>query len=60
VSEGSVKHVEVFQMGSVRTPIIGGPRPTPGSTRRYTLNCEEPQILGGELDDARIRLVVSR
>jgi len=29
-------------MGSVRTPIIGGPRPTPGSTRRYTLNCEEP------------------
>lgn len=25
--EGSVGHVEVFQMGSVRTPIFGGPRP---------------------------------
>lgn len=25
--EGSVGHVEVFQMGGVRTPIFGGPRP---------------------------------
>jgi hypothetical protein len=44
-SEGSVRHVEVFQMGSVRTPIIGRPRPLPGDRRadlRYTPNCEEP------------------
>src|SRR5699024_3645314 len=26
-SEGSVRHVEVFPVGSVRTPIIGRPRP---------------------------------
>jgi len=25
--EGSVGHVEVFQLGGVRTPIIGRPRP---------------------------------
>jgi len=25
--EGSVRHVEVFPVGSVRTPIIGGPLP---------------------------------
>src|SRR5690606_39031038 len=30
VSEGSVMHVEVFQMGCVGTPIIGGPRGLPG------------------------------
>src|SRR5690606_356314 len=30
VSEGSVMHVEVFQMGCVGTPIIGGPRRLPG------------------------------
>jgi len=44
-SEGSVTHVEVFQMGSVRTSILGRPRPLPGhrhADRRYTLNCEEP------------------
>ena len=43
--EGSVRHVEVFRMGGVRTPIIGRPRPLPGHRRadhRYTLNCEEP------------------
>jgi len=28
--EGSVRHVEVFPMDSVRTPIIGRPRPLPG------------------------------
>ncbi|WP_345045291.1 hypothetical protein, partial [Georgenia daeguensis] len=42
---GSVGHVEVFQMGSVRTPIIGRPRPLSGDRRahhRYTVNCEEP------------------
>ena len=27
--EGSVRHVEVFPIGSVRTPIIGRPRPLP-------------------------------
>jgi len=44
-NEGSVRHVEVFQMGSVRTPIIGRPRHLPRHRRaatRYTLNCEEP------------------
>jgi hypothetical protein len=43
--EGSVKHVEVFRMGGVGTPIIGRPRPLPGHhprAARYTLNCEEP------------------
>ena len=42
---GSIRHVEVFQMGSVRTSIIGRPRPLPGPTRRtapYTLICDEP------------------
>jgi hypothetical protein len=45
--EGSVRHVEVFQMGSVRTPIVGRPRPLPGhrhTGQRYTLNCAEPDI----------------
>ena len=44
-SEGSVRHVEVFQMGSVRTSIIGRPRRLPRDRRadhRYTVNCEEP------------------
>src|SRR6185295_16783812 len=44
-SEGSVRHVEVFQLGGVRTPIIGRPRPLPRQRRAdhlYTLNCEEP------------------
>ncbi|WP_211096889.1 hypothetical protein, partial [Arthrobacter echini] len=45
-SKGSVGHVEVFQMGSVRTSIIGGPRPLPQNRRAhpaYTLHCDEPQ-----------------
>ena len=48
-SEGSVRHVEVFQLGSVRTPIIGRPRPLPRQRRAdhpYTLNCEEPLMPG--------------
>lgn len=43
--EGSVGHVEVFQVESVGTPILGRPRPLPEprrATRRYTLVCEEP------------------
>ena len=43
--EGSVRHVEVFRMGSVGTSILGRPRPLsrpPPRQRRYTLNCEEP------------------
>lgn len=28
--EGNVKHIEVFRRGSVRTPILGRPRPLPG------------------------------
>jgi hypothetical protein len=46
--EGSVRHVEVFRLGGVRTPIIGRPRPSPAtdapSAERYTLNAEEPAI----------------
>ena len=45
--EGSVRHVEVFRTGCVRTPIIGGPRPLSGHRRAqpcYTLICEEPRI----------------
>ena len=33
--EGSVRHVEVFPMGSVRTPIIGRPRPLPPHRRAH-------------------------
>jgi hypothetical protein len=42
--EGSVKHVEVFRLGGVGTPIIGRPRPSPRHRRAnsYTLNPEEP------------------
>ncbi|WP_236544206.1 hypothetical protein [Spiractinospora alimapuensis] len=46
--EGSVGHVEVFQMASVRTSIIGRPRRLSlhrrahPATSRYTLNCDEP------------------
>lgn len=31
--EGSVRHVEVFRTGCVRTPIIGRPRPSPRHRR---------------------------
>ena len=43
-AERRLRHVEVFRMGSVRTPIIGRPRPLPSDRRahRYTLNYEEP------------------
>src|SRR4051812_38737395 len=53
-SEGSVRHVEVFRMGSVRTPILGRPRPLSGDRRaaaRYTLNCDEPLL--GPADSRR-------
>jgi len=43
--EGSVRHVEVFQMSGVRTFIFGRPRRLPGDRRAdhlYTLVCEEP------------------
>ena len=46
-SEGSVRHVEVFQMGGVRTSIIGRPRPLPRARRAnppYTLDCEELEM----------------
>ena len=39
-SEGNVRHVEVFPMGSVRTPIMRRPRPLPRDRRadaHYTL-----------------------
>lgn len=44
-SEGSVVHVEVFRMGSVRTSILGRPRLLSRHRRAvsfYTLICEEP------------------
>jgi hypothetical protein len=47
-NRGSVRHVEVFQMGSVRTSIFGRPRPLPDHRRagqHYTLKCEEPNNL---------------
>jgi hypothetical protein len=46
---GSVVHVEVFRMGSVRTSILGRPRRLSRdrrASRRYTLNCEEPRKVG--------------
>ncbi len=45
LADGSVRHVEVFQMVSVRTSILGRPRPLSRyrhANARYTLNCEEP------------------
>ena len=45
--EGSVRHVEVFQMRRVGTFIFGRPRPLSGDRRanpNYTLNSEEPLI----------------
>jgi hypothetical protein len=45
--EGSVRQVEVFQMASVRTSIIGRPRRLPSHRPhlgRYTVICEEPRI----------------
>jgi len=44
-NEGNVGHVEVVRMGSVRTPILGRPRPSPRDRRAHpghTLICEEP------------------
>ena len=48
-AEGSVRHVEVFQMGGVGTSILGRPQHLPRDRRAshhptsdYTLNCEEP------------------
>ncbi|WP_205754540.1 hypothetical protein, partial [Arthrobacter sp. CAU 1506] len=43
----SVGHVEVFRMGSVRTSIIGRPRPLSGNRRAnaiYTLDSDEPEM----------------
>jgi hypothetical protein len=57
--EGSVKHVEVFLDGCVRTPILGRPRPLPRHRRAdrpracpaagYTLNWEEPKYVTNTL-----------
>jgi len=47
-SEGSVRHVEVSPVDSVRTPIIRRPRPLrhrPHADPRYTLNCEELHMI---------------
>ena len=49
-AEGSVRHVEVFQMGGVGTSILGRPPHPPRDrhashypTSDYTLNCDEPR-----------------
>ena len=45
-SEGSVNHVEVLRIGSVRTSNLRGPRPLPSDRRAaqpYTLICDEPR-----------------
>ena len=48
--KGSIRHVEVFRMDGVGTPIIGRPRPLPGhdtpnpAYHPHTLNYEEPDI----------------
>lgn len=50
-SEGSVVHVEVFRMGSVRTSILGRPRLLSRHRRAvsfYTLICEEPVYATGD------------
>ena len=55
--EGSVRHVEVFRVGSVRTPIIGRPRPLPGhrrARRPYTLVWDEPLELPADLANESI------
>ena len=46
--EGSVSHVEVFQMDGVGTTIFGRPRPLSQQRRAdpvYTLKCEEPEMV---------------
>ena len=59
-SEGSVVHVEVFRMGSVRTSILGRPRLLSRHRRAvsfYTLICEEPHMRppgGPRLDVANL------
>ena len=48
--EGSFRHVEVFRMGGVGTPIIGRPRRLSGQRRAtacYTLDSEEPSKFTG-------------
>ena len=46
-----IRHVEVFRLGGVRTPIIGRPRPSPRHrhAHSYTLECEDPAKLGVRL-----------
>jgi hypothetical protein len=51
--KGSVAHVEVFRMGSVRTSIIGTPRPSPSDRRAYTSS-------SGKSPAKPMRLTVSR
>jgi hypothetical protein len=46
-TRGSVRHVEVFQMGSVRTSILGRPRPLSGH-RRAAWSAESPTPSSGK------------
>jgi len=53
--EGSVRHVEVFQMDGVGTSIFGRPRRLSGqrrADRSYTVNCEEPIFIRRYVDRA--------
>lgn len=70
VGEGSLVHIEVFRMGSVRISIIERPRPLPGHRHadrqrrgRYTLICEEPvNCSAGDrqaTDGCRLRLTLA-
>ena len=45
--EGSVEHVEVFRMGSVRTSIIERPRPISTAPHRGTALLNRPGFPGG-------------
>ena len=53
----SMRHVEVFQMDGVGTPIIGRPRPLPQhdtpnpAHNTYTLKCEEPLLVAHRFVD---------
>lgn len=54
--EGSVGHVEVFRMASVRTPIIGGPRPTSAdrhAQRRATPSAAKSQKTTARMSSSR-------
>lgn len=59
--EGSVGHVEVFQMGSVRTSIFGGPRPLqPAATPQPRTALPTPSIVKSQISPERIAIAPTR